>query len=77
MGLFKHKWAPPLLTGSALALMPGTVYAYIDPGTGSYVFQMLIAGLVTAGFLVRQYWKRIADFMKHKQPTGNGDNGDS
>ncbi len=33
--------------------------AYLDPGSGSFLIQLLIAGLVGAGFLVKVYWKKI------------------
>ncbi len=41
-------------------------YAYIDPGTGSYVLQMLIAVLLAALFALKQYWARIKDFFRNK-----------
>jgi hypothetical protein len=34
-------------------------HAYIDPGSGSYILQLLLAGLLGAGVAVRIYWKRI------------------
>jgi hypothetical protein len=38
--------------------------AYIDPGTASYVFQV-IAGVVLGGvFLVRTYWNRIVTTVR-------------
>lgn len=33
--------------------------AYLDPGSGSFLIQLLIAGLVGAGFLIKAYWKKI------------------
>jgi hypothetical protein len=33
--------------------------AYLDPGSGSFLIQLLIAGLVGAGFLVKVYWRKI------------------
>jgi hypothetical protein len=33
--------------------------AYLDPGSGSFLIQLLIAGLVGAGFLIKTYWKKI------------------
>ncbi len=35
---------------------------YIDPGTGSTVIQVVIAGLATAGYLVKVFWKNIRTF---------------
>jgi hypothetical protein len=46
----------------ALALylaFPPRAYAYLDPGTGSYIFQFIIAGIVGIGFLVKVYWGKI------------------
>jgi len=37
--------------------------AYLDPGSGSFVVQLLIAGLVGAGFLIKVYWKKIKNFF--------------
>ncbi len=33
--------------------------AYLDPGSGSFLIQLLIAGLVGVGFIVKVYWKKI------------------
>ena len=38
-------------------------HAYIDPGTGSYVIQLIIAALVGVGFAVKVYWGRIKGFF--------------
>ena len=32
---------------------------YLDPGSGSYIFQLIIAVLVGALFLIKVYWRRI------------------
>lgn len=44
---------------AALGMAAAPAYAYLDPGTGSYVFQMAVAALVSAGFVVRAYWHRL------------------
>jgi hypothetical protein len=36
---------------------------YLDPGSGSFIIQVLIAGLVGAGFLIKVYWKKIKGFF--------------
>ena len=54
---------------------PLPAYAYLDPGTGSYVFQLLIAGLAGSLFLVKLYWKRIAAFFTKREVGENGDEG--
>jgi len=42
---------------------PSFSYAYLDPGTGSYIFQLLIAGLFGLLFLLKVYWKRVKSFV--------------
>jgi hypothetical protein len=44
-------------------VFPSHTYAYLDPGTGSYIFQLIIAGIVGAAFLVKIYWKKIKAFF--------------
>lgn len=40
-----------------------SAHAYIDPGIGSYIFQLLIAGLVGASFLIKVFWGEIKVFF--------------
>jgi hypothetical protein len=37
--------------------------AYLDPGSGSYLLQLLIAGLLGSLFLLRGYFGRIKFFI--------------
>ncbi len=39
------------------------VIAYLDPGSGSLILQLLIAGIMGAGILVKVFWKRIKGFF--------------
>ncbi len=48
----------------ACLIFPCPAYAYLDPGTGSYMLQLLIAGLLGAAFAVKLFWKNIAAFFK-------------
>ena len=32
---------------------------YLDPGSGSFLIQLIIAGIVGAGFIIKAYWKKI------------------
>ena len=36
-----------------------TAHAYLDPGTGSYVFQMVIAVFLSAAFSIKHYWHSL------------------
>jgi len=41
----------------------GIVVAYIDPGTGSLIIQMVLAVLVGAGFAIKIFWANIKSFF--------------
>ena len=34
-------------------------HEYLDPGSGSFLIQLLIGGLVAVGFGIRMFWGRI------------------
>jgi hypothetical protein len=42
-----------------LVCFPRDAFAYLDPGTGSMVFQAVIAGLAGVAYGVRRYWGKI------------------
>lgn len=47
-----------------LFLFPKPAHAYLDPGTGSYLFQILIAGLLGSLFFAKNIIKKIAEFVR-------------
>jgi hypothetical protein len=38
-------------------------YAYLDPGSGSYFLQMIIAFLLTSLYVIKIYWHKIKNFL--------------
>ena len=46
------------------AFVPDTAHAYLDPGTGSAVFQMLLAGVMAGVFVLKSQWQRIKVFFR-------------
>lgn len=38
-------------------------FAYLDPGTGSYIFQVLMAVFIGGLFTVKMYWQKIKNFF--------------
>jgi hypothetical protein len=40
-------------------LFPRDAFAYLDPGTGSLVFQTVVAALAAVAYGVRVYWGKI------------------
>ena len=37
--------------------------AYLDPGSGSYLLQLLVAGLLGGAYGVKCYWRRIKGYL--------------
>ena len=48
----------------AVLVYTQTVHAYIDPGTGNYPIQFLIAGLATGLYSIIVFRKQIKSFYK-------------
>ena len=48
-----------LVAGSLLLFQIRAVHAYIDPGTGSFLLQMLLATGLASLFMIKVYWKRL------------------
>jgi hypothetical protein len=42
-----------------VALTPADAFAYVDPGTGSYLFQLAAAGLFAGMFTLRRFWDAV------------------
>ena len=45
------------------AVFAPPAHAYLDPGTGSYIFQLLLAGVVGLAFVIKVFWSRIKSFF--------------
>ena len=41
--------------------------AYLDPGTGSFLIQIILAGLLGIGVAVRIYWDKIKALFSKKK----------
>jgi hypothetical protein len=46
-----------------LIISAPTASAYIDPGTGSLVVQIIIAGVLAASVSIKVFWKKIKAFF--------------
>jgi hypothetical protein len=49
-----------------LGVFLSDAWAYLDPGTGSYIFQMLIASIVGGLFALKMYWRRLKAWVRRK-----------
>ena len=51
---------------------PSDAHAYLDPGSGSAVLQILLAGVAGASVAIKFYWRRVVGyFRKGSTPTGS------
>ncbi|MCJ7740970.1 hypothetical protein MUP32_06710 [Candidatus Microgenomates bacterium] len=48
-----------------LFILPAPAYAYLDPGSGSYVLQMAFGLFIGLSFLFRSSLKRLIVFIKN------------
>jgi hypothetical protein len=62
-----------LVATLVLVLLPGPALAYIDPGTGSFVIQGIIAAVVGAGIAIKMFWHRIKSLFTGKSISSEDD----
>lgn len=55
-----------VISSAALFLFtPATAWAYLDPGSGSFFFQLFIASFLGIFFALKAYWRHIKNmFLK-------------
>ncbi|HKZ96753.1 MAG TPA: hypothetical protein VJ045_07210 [Hyphomicrobiaceae bacterium] len=49
---------------AALLMATSPAEAYLDPGTGSFVLQMLLAGALAVGASIKLFWHRIKELWR-------------
>ena len=42
--------------------------AYIDPGSGSLILQMILGGLAAAAVFLKLFWHRLLVFLRIRKP---------
>jgi hypothetical protein len=55
-----------LVIVAVLLITVKPAHAYIDAGSGSYVLQMLMAGLLGLAFTIKLSWQRLKAFAVSK-----------
>lgn len=50
-----------------IAVFPRDAYAYLDPGTGSYFFQILIGIFIGGVVSIKLFWRRIKNYFNGKK----------
>lgn len=42
-------------------------HAYLDPGTGSLIFQMLVGAFLAVGMFAKLYWRKMKAFFSRSK----------
>ncbi|MBL0056355.1 MAG: hypothetical protein IPP31_09175 [Chitinophagaceae bacterium] len=50
------------------------ILLYLDPGSGSYLIQVIIAAVLGVGFFFRNFWYRIKSFFTRRDPEKEKEN---
>jgi hypothetical protein len=59
-------WVPPVVCLIALLLaLPSKAFGYVDPGSGSFIYQAIYAAFIGGIFYLRRFLNRI--FKRNKQ----------
>ena len=43
-------------------------FAYIDPGSGSMILQLILGGLAAAAVFLKMFWHRLLVFLHIREP---------
>ena len=65
-----------ICSGLFVLIYADVAQAYLDPGTGSFLVQMLIAGAVGAVFVIKMFWYKIKAGIARLFGRGGQDGGD-
>lgn len=49
------------------AIAPNKAHAYLDPGTGSMVVQIIVASLAAVGIFIKSCWAQIKAFFEKRK----------
>jgi len=50
---------------------------YLDPGSGSFILQVIVAALLGGGFAIKAYWKKIKALFVKTPPDEESDEEDT
>ncbi len=61
----------PLLVLLGWLLLEAPVDAYLDPGSGSMLLQILLGGFAAIGVVAKLYWHRVTSLFRRKGLDGD------
>jgi hypothetical protein len=50
-----------------LLLVPGSAEAYVDPGTGGMLMQVVVGGLIAGVVTLRSVWHRLQERLSRRK----------
>jgi hypothetical protein len=50
-----------------------SVLAYLDPGSGSMILQLLAGGVAAVGVAAKMYWRRLIRFLHLRKDESEDD----
>jgi len=62
-----------ILLALCLAAMPTAAHAYLDPGTGSMIIQMIIGGIAAGLLTLKFYWHKVTAFFRSRKKASSDD----
>ena len=70
----RSRFATVAVLVAACSMVPlPSAQAYIDPGSGSFVFQVVVGGILAAGVAVKVFWKRLVQLVTRRGSTSDDD----
>ena len=54
-------------------MLGGAVLAYLDPGTGSMLVQLVVGGVAAAAVTAKFYWRRLLTLLRIRKPESEPD----
>jgi hypothetical protein len=51
-----------------------TILAYLDPGSGSMILQIIAGGLAAVAVTAKLYWGRLLTFLRIRKPEDDAAN---
>ena len=61
----------PFLVLLGWLCLEAPVDAYLDPGSGSMLLQLLLGGFAAVGVVAKLYWHRVTSFFRRRDLPGD------
>jgi hypothetical protein len=60
------------IAGMVVGMSTSPAYAYLDPGTGSIILQMLLGGVAGVALVGKLYWHKLRSLIGAGRPVEKG-----